>query len=139
MNMEEMSQHFQENDHFPRMMGMETLEFGPGYAKVAMNIRADMVNYHGFAHGGTIFALADTAFGLACNSYGVQAVGLTLTIDHIASVFPGERLIAEARERNRTNRTGNYLITVTTPEGKDIAFVRGIAYFKVGMKHGENR
>ena len=32
------------------------------YARVSMVVRADMLNGHGFAHGGMIFALADSAF-----------------------------------------------------------------------------
>ncbi len=39
-------------------------EVRAGYARVAMEIRADMLNGHGSVHGGMIFALADTAFSL---------------------------------------------------------------------------
>ena len=39
-----------------------------GYARVRMQVRADMLNGHAQAHGGMIFALADTAFAYACNS-----------------------------------------------------------------------
>ena len=37
------------------------------YARVSMVVRADMLNGHGFAHGGMIFALADSAFAYVCN------------------------------------------------------------------------
>ena len=36
------------------------------YARVSMVVRADMLNGHGFAHGGMIFALADSAFAYVC-------------------------------------------------------------------------
>ena len=35
-----------------------------------MTVREDMVNGHGIGHGGLTFALADSAFAFACNSYG---------------------------------------------------------------------
>src|SRR5215467_3951225 len=47
--------------------GVEIEEAREGYARVRMTVRADMLNGHGTAHGGMIFALADTAFAYACN------------------------------------------------------------------------
>ena len=35
-----------------------------GYARLSMVVRADMLNGHGIAHGGMIFALADTRLRL---------------------------------------------------------------------------
>ena len=48
---------------------------GPGRAEVAMTVDARHLNFNGGCHGGAIFALADTAFGLASNSHGPVAVG----------------------------------------------------------------
>ncbi len=39
-----------------------------------MTVTAVMINGHGTAHGGFIFALADTAFACACNSHGPVTV-----------------------------------------------------------------
>ena len=39
-----------------------------------MPVRDDMANGHGIAHGGFIFALADSAFAFACNSYNERTV-----------------------------------------------------------------
>ena len=52
--------------------GVELAEVGPGRATMTMTIRPDMVNGHDIAHGGLVFLLADTAFAVACNSYGQQ-------------------------------------------------------------------
>lgn len=41
-------------------------ETRPGYARVRMPVRADMLNGHGTCHGGIVFALADSAFAFAC-------------------------------------------------------------------------
>ena len=51
-----------------RRSGIELLEAAPERARVAMTVRADMLNGHATCHGGMIFALADTAFAFACNS-----------------------------------------------------------------------
>ena len=44
--------------------GIEIEEAREGYARVSMVVRADMLNGHGIAHGGMIFALADTRLRL---------------------------------------------------------------------------
>ena len=53
---------------------------GPGWARVRMKLRPDMLNRHGTAHGGTIFALADSAFAYAGNSANQAAVAAQASI-----------------------------------------------------------
>ncbi len=48
--------------------GLEFLDAGEGWARASMKVRDDMLNGHGVAHGGMIFALADTAFAWACTA-----------------------------------------------------------------------
>ena len=43
------------------------------YARVSMVVRPDMLNGHGIAHGGLIFALADSAFAYVCNGGNMPA------------------------------------------------------------------
>jgi acyl-CoA thioesterase len=69
-----------------------------GYSRLRMTIRQDMTNAHGTAHGGMIFALADTAFAYACNSRNQATVAQSASIVFTSPVQNGERLEAEARE-----------------------------------------
>ena len=48
-------------------MGIEVLRLDDGHATIRMTLRQEMMNGFGMAHGGMIFAFADTAFALACN------------------------------------------------------------------------
>lgn len=121
---------FEISNHFPKTLGIELLDLAPGYARLAMKVRADMVNFHGIGHGGVIFSLADTAMGLACNTHGSPAVVMTSTIDYLVPAHIGERLEATAQEQYRSHRTGNYLISVNSGDSKLIALIRGITYFK---------
>ena len=126
---DEIKNQYETGDYFPRSLGIELLELSPGFSKVAITVGPEMVNLHGIGHGGMIFTLADTAFGLACNSHGIPAVAMTNTIDYLAPARLGERLIATGEERQRSRKTGNYEIKVTSDNGKLVAIVRGIAYF----------
>jgi acyl-CoA thioesterase len=56
-------------------------------------------------HGGCVFALADTAFALACNGYGRFTVTAGATITFVAPSSVGDVLIAEAVERVRRGRS----------------------------------
>ena len=44
-----------------------------------------MVNGHDIAHGGYVFLLADTAFAVACNSYGRSTVAAGCDIAFVAA------------------------------------------------------
>jgi len=76
-------------------------------------VRADMVNGHGLCHGGLVFALGDSAFAFACNSYNDSTVGAAATIDFLTAAREGDELTAEASELWRTRRNGLYEIVVT--------------------------
>ena len=99
-------------DRASQGMGMELLEAGGGSALVRMTVTADMINGHGTAHGGYIFALADTAFACACNSHGPVTVAAGADIAFIAPVKEGDVLTASACERTRFGRSGIYDVTV---------------------------
>ena len=49
-------------DRASASMGMTVDEAGEGRAVVRMRVGPEMVNGHAIAHGGLVFALADTAF-----------------------------------------------------------------------------
>ena len=87
--------------------GVELVDVGPGYATATMAVRDDMVNGHDIAHGGYVFLLADTAFAVACNSYGQSTVAAGCDITFVAPVHAGDLLTAEAVERHRAERSGD--------------------------------
>ncbi|HWA30357.1 MAG TPA: hydroxyphenylacetyl-CoA thioesterase PaaI [Rhizomicrobium sp.] len=98
-----------------------------GYARIAMVVRADMLNGHRTCHGGMIFALADTAFAYACNSRNVETVAQNATITFLAPGREGERLVAECREVSLAGRSGVYAVTVSNPAGEKIAVFQGLS------------
>jgi len=100
-------------DAASQRLGMQLLEVRPGYARLSMRITGDMVNGHGIAHGGFVFALADSAFAFACNSYGGTTVAAHCDISYVSAVDRDDELIAEAVERLRRGRNGIYDVTVS--------------------------
>jgi acyl-CoA thioesterase len=115
------------DDKASQGMGMEIFEVGPGLARLSMLVTERMVNGHGLCHGGFIFTLADSAFAFAGNSHGQPAVAQHCAITYVAPARLGMRLIAEARERQRGERSGIYDVTVRDDSGAVIAEFRGNA------------
>ena len=113
------------DDRASQGLGMEVLEVGSGWARLAMLVTERMLNGHGSCHGGFIFSLADSAFAFACNSHGQPAVAQHCTITYVAPGRLGMRLIADAQERQRGERSGIYDITVRDETGTVIAEFRG--------------
>ena len=112
-------------DTAANLLGYHVLGVGPGSARVGMTVRADMCNGHHTCHGGLIFALADSAFAAACNSYNESNVAAAASIDFLAPAREGDELIADATEAWRSGRTGIYEIEVTNQRGELIALFRG--------------
>jgi acyl-CoA thioesterase len=92
-------------DRASQNLGMELLEVGPGRARLAMTVTERMVNGHDLCHGGFIFTLADSAFAFACNSHGAYALAQHCAVTFLAPGRLGMRLIAEAAERHRAERS----------------------------------
>ncbi len=113
------------DDRASRALGMSAPQVSPGHARMAMPIRADMVNGQGNCHGGLIAALADSAFAFACNSYGEVTVAAGFDITFVAAARLGEVLVATAVERARFGRSGIYDVTVHRTDGTVIAEFRG--------------
>jgi acyl-CoA thioesterase len=113
------------NDRASQGLGIRILETRPGYAKVAMLVREDMLNGHSACHGGLIFSLADSAFAFSCNSHGGAVVAAAASIDFLAPAQGGDELTAIAIERWRSKRNGVYEVTVANQRGETIALFRG--------------
>lgn len=101
-----------DGDAASRAMGMRLDDVRPGYARLTMPVRADMVNGHAICHGGFVFALADSAFAFAGNSYDRVTVAQDCDIVFVAPAKLGDTLTAEATERVRYGRNGIYDVTV---------------------------
>ena len=107
--------------------GVEIDEAREGYSRIRMTLRADMLNGHGKAHGGMVYALADTAFAYACNSRNLRSVGAQATMVFLDGAEEGEVLVAEAQEAALVGRSGVYNVSVRSDTGRAIAEFQGFS------------
>jgi len=112
-------------DAASRGLGMRVEAMGPGYARLSMRERPEMLNGFKICHGGFITLLADSAFAFACNSSNELTLAAGIVVDFVAPAMEGELLVAEAREVVLIGRTGVYDVTVTNEKGQIVAVLRG--------------
>jgi len=105
--------------------GIKVEEARESFARISMVIRADMLNSHNIAHGGMIFALADTAFAYVCNGANHASVAAQASMVFLDKVREGETLIAEAQEVAREGRAGVTRVTVRAGDGRTVAEFTG--------------
>jgi acyl-CoA thioesterase len=115
-------------DHASRALGFLLEEIGPGYARMRMTVRVDMVNGHSICHGGIIFTLADSTFAFACNSHNHITVAQGASIEFLAPGKLGDVLTAVGEERHMRGRNGIYDIVVSNQDGERIALFRGKSF-----------
>lgn len=113
-------------DDASRALGIALDHVGPGTAEVSMRVRPDMTNGWDLCHGGLIATLADTAFAVACNSYGEVTVAAGFDVTFLEPGRAGDLLRAHATERARRGRSGLYDVTVSRDgDGVVVAEFRG--------------
>jgi acyl-CoA thioesterase len=117
-----------EQDVVANVLGIKLDQIAPGYARMTMPVRNDMLNGLGICHGGMTYTLADTAFAYACNSRNEKTVALSCTITYALSVYEGDTLTAVAEEQLLNGKTGLYDVIVTNRLGEKVAFFRGNSY-----------
>lgn len=106
-------------------LGMTVVRAESGHAVVTMVVRDDMLNGFHVAHGGLVFALADTAFALACNETDTVTLAAGADIAFLSPARAGDVLEAVADRRALAGRSGLYDIRVTAQDGRVVAEVRG--------------
>src|SRR6188472_3523694 len=123
--MERPTKAMMERDLASATLGMVVEHDEPGRAVVTMKVREDMTNGFHITHGGLVFALADTAFAIACNEDENITVAAGADITFLKSTRAGQTLTATAIRKVRSGRTGLYDVTVTDDAGDVVAEYRG--------------
>ena len=125
-----------QRDRASAALGMVVERDEPGEAVVSMRVRDDMTNGFAITHGGMVFALADTAFAMACNAMapgeGDTDADITVAagadISFLKATRAGQTLTAHARRRTLTGRSGLCDVTVTDETGDVVAEFRGRSF-----------
>lgn len=109
--------------HIQSLDGLETariLEVSPGHARLAFTIPKGVLNLYGNMHGGAIFALCDTAAGIAAYAYQTANVTQCSSIQFLRGISEGTIYI-EANAIHKGRRTVVNQVNITNEDGRLIA------------------
>jgi LAO/AO transport system ATPase/phenylacetic acid degradation protein PaaD len=115
-------------DPWVRRTGIRCTAAAAGSAEVRLTLTDEHLNFNRSCHGGVIFTLADTAFGLASNSRGVVAAGIDAHITYQLPARAGDTLIARAHEVSRSRRLSVVRVDVTHEDGRSISSFTGTVF-----------
>ena len=130
--------HLAGRDAFVRNLGAELVDAGSGHAVVELVVAPGHLNFNGTCHGGVVFALADTAFGLASNSHEAVAAAIDAHISFPAPARQGDRLTASAKEVTRSSRLAVYRVDVTRADGALVGVFTGTVYITKSKHDGSS-
>lgn len=116
-----------ERDAYLASLGIVLVHAALGRVIIKMTVTDRHLNFNGTCHGGVLFSLADTAFGLASNSAGVIAAAVHADIAFCAPVRSGAELVAEAVEVSRSKRVGTYRVDIRS-QGRLVAAFTGTVH-----------
>ncbi len=119
---------FSEADPYQRHNGLAFVDAGPTHATMRLLVARHHLNFNGACHGGALFALADSAFGLASNAHGVVAVGIDTHMTFQVAVREGETLTARAVEVSRNAKIAVYRVDVVNEAGASVASFTGTVH-----------
>jgi uncharacterized protein (TIGR00369 family) len=95
---------------FMALLGAEVTAVAPGAVEIALPLRPELSQQHGYAHAGAAWSIADSAAGYAAQTLMAATDGV-LTVElkiNLLAPAKGERLIA----RGRVERAGRRLTVV---------------------------
>jgi phenylacetic acid degradation protein PaaD len=124
-----------DSDAYVDDLGAKLVEWDGGRATFRLATEPRHGNFVGSIHGGALFSLADSALGVACNSWGRICVALTIETQFLSAPLAGEVLVATAVERSRTRRTAAYAIDVVSETDGTLRATFSAMVFRTGRWH----
>lgn len=106
-------------DAYIRSLGIEVVSAAPEGAETRVRATEAHLNFFGVCHGGLIFSLADTAFGVAANAGPKRAAMIDAHLTMTAAVRPGDELVAVSERVSQSRRLAVYRVIVRKSAGPD--------------------
>ena len=123
-----------QSDAYVNELGAKLVEWDGGRAVYRLVPARHHLNFVGSVHGGALFSLADSALGVASNSWGRLCVALTVETQFLSAPVDAA-LVATAVERARTRRTAAYAIDVISEDDWALRAAFQAMVFRTGRWH----
>ena len=116
--LEELGRNVLERQPFSQYLGAELIEFVQGRAVLALQVRPEFLQQHGFVHGGVLSYLIDNAITFAGGSVlGERVVTVEFKVNYVRPAR-GQQLIATATVEGAGSRLAVCRCEVMALDGK---------------------
>lgn len=112
---------------FHAWLGIEVVDAGKGWVRVALEARAEHINLQGLVHGGLLATLADTAMGLALRTAlepGRRHVTIAMDVRFLRPGKPG-RVEATGTAVRVGRSVGHAEASLVDERGRELARAQG--------------
>lgn len=120
LSLKEKSMQINRCNPFVQLLGTEILDVEPGFSRMRLAVRPELLNPHGLVHGGALFSLADNAAGCAASTDGRTYVTQSGDIHFLRALSSGA-VVAEAQTRHRGKSTVLVEVSLSGEDGKLLA------------------
>lgn len=97
-----------DNDPFAQILGIEILEFEPGFARARFPMKYETTNNFGSVHGGALYAVADIMAGAVSCAEGKFSPTVEGHMNYLEAAKDSQYLYCEAKKV----RGGSHLVVV---------------------------
>jgi acyl-CoA thioesterase len=116
------------NDHFSNWLKIERIYEAAGNVVLALEVRKEMLNGFGIAHGAIAYALADSALAFASNAHGNMSYSLETSISYLKKLVEGDVITASTEEISLGKKIAIYYIHIKNSRSELVATFKGIVY-----------
>lgn len=116
------------HDAHAQALGICLLGADGACVRFSMRVLEEHLSFHRSCHGGVLFSLADTAFGMVANAEGNLAYGIDAHMYYSAAVKLHEELVAEVTEQCRSRKLATYRVDIRRPQGELVCGFTGTVY-----------
>ncbi len=115
-------------DAFSEWMGIKIQNIDQKGCTLSVEVRDNMTNGFGIAHGGILFSLADTALAFAANHLGQIAKTVQAQISFFKPVYKNDVLHAVCTLTHQGHKLMHYNIEIVNQHKEQVAQFKGTVY-----------
>ena len=119
-----------ENDSMSQWLGIKINSIEAGNVILELQVRSEMKNGFGIAHGGITYALSDTCLAFSANAHGLHAVSIETSISHLKPVKVGDTLTTSVEEISLSKKLGKYQVKIHNQKKDLVSIFSGTMYRK---------
>jgi len=116
------------NDAFSQWLGIRIVSISHGYCQLHMQVRDDMCNGFGIAHGGIAYSIGDSCCSFSINAYGRKSLSVETSVNQFKAIQSGDALTCTSKEESLGKKLSVYTAEITNADGERVAIFKGMYY-----------